>query len=492
MAAADITAQDVWQSQKDVLAAVGGELSGEVSRDGNSETISDVSIVFELPFEQGRIQMTGLSLKLTENEDGSVSIAYLEPVVMELQGTIEGEGSVSAQVGIDVLNGLTVAKGEPSDITWTYSADQVALELLDLSGNIPETDVSDFAVSGVIADISGQTRIQVAEQIISETSSTLGAQNFEYHFTDQLGTKTAATAKADTTIAESDLVLPRGGMDIMNLASALKDGLKLSLTSSTTGYGTTQTVTVDDEVLSEQSTQSALQEVSYAFDAEGIKMDGLAQDSQMEFVLAPILPAPISASIANISGTLQLPVSAGEAPQDAEIDMVMDGLRMDEALWSMFDPDQVLPRTPAKVELGLTAQVRNFVDWLNFPQVQNVVEAGERPVEPVAMSLNRLDIDMAGAKLTGTGDLSFDNDDTETYGGVPKPVGGFDLTLNGINTLIDNLISIGLIQDQDAMGARMMLGIVTNPDPSGDKDALISQIELTEDGHILANGQRLK
>lgn len=51
----------------------------------------------------------------------------------------------------------------------------------------------------------------------------------------------------------------------------------------------------------------------------------------------------------------------------------------------------------------------------------------------------------------------------ETYGGFPKPT-----------------------------GARMMLGVVAKPDPDAGEDAMKTRLEITEQGHILANGQRLR
>lgn len=74
--------------------------------------------------------------------------------------------------------------------------------------------------------------------------------------------------------------------------------------------------------------------------------------------------------------------------------------------------------------------------------------------------------------------------------GVPQPVGGIDLTLVGGNALIDKLVAVGLVPEQQAMGARMMLGLLAVP---GDTpDTLNSKIEINEMGHILANGQRIQ
>ena len=49
---------------------------------------------------------------------------------------------------------------------------------------------------------------------------------------------------------------------------------------------------------------------------------------------------------------------------------------------------------------------------------------------------------------------------------------------------------MGLIPEDQAVGARLMLGLFARP---GDgPDTLVSTIEMKEDGSILANGQRIR
>jgi hypothetical protein len=55
---------------------------------------------------------------------------------------------------------------------------------------------------------------------------------------------------------------------------------------------------------------------------------------------------------------------------------------------------------------------------------------------------------------------------------------------------MDRLIEMGLIQKSEAMGLRMMLSMLTVPGPA--EDALKTLIEVTKEGHIIANGQRLR
>ena len=96
---------------------------------------------------------------------------------------------------------------------------------------------------------------------------------------------------------------------------------------------------------------------------------------------------------------------------------------------------------------------------------------------------------VAGAELTGTGAFTFDNTDLETFGGVPAPTGKIDLKVTGANTLMDTLISMGLLSEEDAMGARMMMSMFANP--GAGEDEFTSVLEFKDKG-FYANGQRLQ
>jgi hypothetical protein len=69
------------------------------------------------------------------------------------------------------------------------------------------------------------------------------------------------------------------------------------------------------------------------------------------------------------------------------------------------------------------------------------------------------------------------------------PTGAIDLQLSGVNALIDGLVGLGVVPQDQAMYPRMMLGAFTT---STGADQATSRIEFTEDGQIIANGQRLQ
>ena len=66
--------------------------------------------------------------------------------------------------------------------------------------------------------------------------------------------------------------------------------------------------------------------------------------------------------------------------------------------------------------------------------------------------------------------------------------------LQSLTNLVCRLLlekkKMGLVPEEQAMGARMMMGLFARP---GDgEDTLVSTIEVQEDGSVLANGQRIR
>jgi hypothetical protein len=112
------------------------------------------------------------------------------------------------------------------------------------------------------------------------------------------------------------------------------------------------------------------------------------------------------------------------------------------------------------------------------------------PVEFTSLNLNDLLVSIIGAQLTGEGSFQLDPSAPGMVPGVPAAVGKVELRLNGANALIDRLVQIGIMQPQDVMGVRMMMGMAARP---GDTpDSLVSTIQLTPDGGLIANGMQLR
>ena len=168
----------------------------------------------------------------------------------------------------------------------------------------------------------------------------------------------------------------------------------------------------------------------------------------------------------------------------------MTDFTMSDIIWALFDASGQLPRDPATLALDVSGKAKVLVDGLSPQGAQELALSGTAPTEVEALKIDRLLVDALGAKVEATGDITFDNADTTTMAGFPKPVGDININIAGANGLMDKLMAMGMLPAEQAMGARMMMGLFAVPGAA--PDTLTSKIEFNDAGQILANGQRIK
>ncbi|MEY3533708.1 MAG: hypothetical protein RI979_1732, partial [Pseudomonadota bacterium] len=121
------------------------------------------------------------------------------------------------------------------------------------------------------------------------------------------------------------------------------------------------------------------------------------------------------------------------------------------------DPTGAVPHDPATLVIDTTGTALLKADLMASAE-------GTTPVAELhSLNVNDLTARVAGAELTGTGAFTFDNTDLTTFGGMPAPTGKLELKLMGGNGLLDALVSMGMLSEDDAMGARMMIAMFANP-----------------------------
>ena len=217
---------------------------------------------------------------------------------------------------------------------------------------------------------------------------------------------------------------------------------------------------------------------------------GVAQRNVDFNMLLTEFPLPLSFSVNEVSTSITMPLQKSPDPQDFGIEVLLSEFTMSDMIWGLFDPAGQLPRDPATLLVDLSGQAKVLFNFLDPTQAAILEQTGAAPGELNALTLNALELDAAGAKLTGDGAFTFDNSDTVTFDGMPRPAGGVDLNLVGGNALLDKLVAMGLVPEEQAMGARMMMGLIAVPGET--PDTLTSRIEVNEEGHVLANGQRIR
>ncbi|RGP38323.1 hypothetical protein [Pseudotabrizicola alkalilacus] len=304
-----------------------------------------------------------------------------------------------------------------------------------------------------------------------------------------LGIDGAQISDTADLVMTGELTLPEG-IDLMSLqnsaafAEAVRAGLGVSL-EMTQGISK-----------GEMTDNNPMLPMSMVFTAEpGVTSVTMNAD---EFAVAtsvegmelnlrpPMVPAPVNASTGAFVLGLGMPVVTGEEAGEYGFELKLENLVLDEAAWGMIDPTAVLERGPLDLALDLGGEAK--IDMLDL------IMAGEADTAPAVMpelqtlDIRALSLKALGAVATGTGAFTFDNS-MVAMGGPPLPVGTADVRLEGGNKVIDAMIKLGVITEEDAMGARMMMAMFGKPE--GD-DVLTSKIEAREGGSIFVNGQQIQ
>jgi hypothetical protein len=199
------------------------------------------------------------------------------------------------------------------------------------------------------------------------------------------------------------------------------------------------------------------------------------------------IPFPqVEVAFAESGFNVLMPVTKSETPQDFRFLTKLVDLTVSEDVWGLFDPAGSLSRDPATVIVDLKGKGLWSQDIMD-PEAQ--MDGMQPPGELHSLDLTQVLAKAAGAEVSAAGGLTFDNTDLETYGGLPRPDGKITVNIKGVNQLVDNLIAIGLLTEDDAMGFRMALGMFARP--GAGPDELVSEVEF-KDGGVFANGMQLQ
>ena len=177
----------------------------------------------------------------------------------------------------------------------------------------------------------------------------------------------------------------------------------------------------------------------------------------------PDLPFPVTAEMRELKLDLSVPVAKSEEPQPFSMGFALRDLAISDTIWSMIDPQEALPRDPATLALRLSGTATPYAMLFDPDAMARIEQSGGQPGEINSVEIDELNMSALGAELTGDGSFTFDNSDTETFDGMPAPSGSVELTLSGAEAVIDTLVSMGIIGENDAMGARMMLSMFSVP-----------------------------
>lgn len=488
---ADVTAADIWNGFKSFNQATGLKVDATQSQSGNITTISDLKFSGTFPYDLGAITITSTGFDLVENSDGTVTIEMPDHMPIAVALTLPDDLFVTANLDYQITGYSARASGDADNYTVTYDIEKSVIHLDDMT--IPGDSDFEINMSMTVENMAGSTTYMPRDMLTLLQKGSIGKMAIEGQYTIKgIGDDDMASTMSmlmEGMESSSKAVLPAQGIDLMNLSDQLRNGLALQFASQVKSVATKEHVTMGGELFSEQKTFAQGTNTAFVFSKDGLMLDSHYSNYALDFAMQ-MLPFPIRVNFDKIGGVIRLPLLKSDAEQDFSYAFTLDGMTMDDALWSRFDPDGGLPRDPASMTMDFNGKGRLFMDLLDFEAISEAVEEGHKIAEPTSLTINAMDLAAIGAKLAASGMFTFDTDDYETYDGIPAPSGTATLHFAGLNGVIDTLMDIGLIGDEEALGIRMGLGLFTVIGER--KDTLISEIEITPDGHISANGKRLK
>ncbi|MDO6730286.1 DUF2125 domain-containing protein [Marinovum sp. 2_MG-2023] len=483
-AAADVTPDQVWADLKGYMEGYGYTVTATENTSGDTLTLSE--IVMSIPIPEANTSATVKMPEITLTQDGgAVDVAW--PADMNVVLDVDNYADpVTATIRYET-DGLDMkVSGAPNDTTWVYSATSTKVSLAELIADGDNVPAEVFRGALVLTGLSGQSAIKTDE--MRDIAQTMSIDSVSYDF-----------AGRDPDNAENTMLF-KGGLEGLSYGSTGKLPLEIDPEDPTAllqvmdidgefsyDSGNTQFNFVEHGDAVNFASSSAGGVFNMAMTPQAWSYDFLVDDYDVQMQGGDI-PFPIALKADELGGNIALPVSKSDEPADVAAGITLGNFVMNDLIWNIFDSGAQLPRDPATIKIDLTGKARMLFDLFDPEQAEEMAMS-DMPAELHELTLNSLVIDAVGAVLTGSGAFTFDNSDLQTFGGMPRPLGEVNAELTGANALIDKLVAMGIVPEEQAMGARMMMGMFAVT--AGD-DVLKSKIEVNEQGHVLANGQRIQ
>lgn len=525
---AQVTPADVWDNLSRYYTDMGYQLSvGSIDDAGDTLTLS--GITFSADGESADMTITMPGMILRQTGDARVRSVIEGPISLESSSTTPEE-DLRVEAVVTIPGNEMLSSGSPDDMLheMTYPTIGIAARISPVGAE----DAADMPVSLTMTGVAGKYRSNSRDG--QETTYDLTAEGLDLDLsgedTDasdgQYGSVSATSHVAGLTISGS-LVVPEGRFDMVSkphegLAAGMVAQGSLSMGEMT---GQVQFSGMDDQGAPQDgraSFASDSSELQFSVSREGLTYGGSARNTQAEMTVDGV-PFPISYAIEEASGMLNFPVSKSDEPQPYRLSYTLDGLTLAEGIWNMLDPQGALPRDPASLSVDLEGEALVSADLLDPTLADRMAAAMDEaavtdpaeppatdesvtdesatdqtgaddadagrpampmPFRPETVRIRKLLLDAVGARADLTGDLTIPE-------GAEQPVGTISGRFTGINALLDKLVAMGVVPQDQLMGARMMIAMFARP-AGDDPDQLQTSLEFREDGSIFANGQQVK
>jgi hypothetical protein len=480
--AAAVTPEEVWQHWQTAGSAQGYAVTaaGQV-RTGDTLELTGVTLTVQ--DDDTSVQAPIGTVTMRDRGDGSVEIIMPDSYTMTLTVT-EDDSTVEMALSVGQPGLTTTASGTADALRYELAAPELSVTLDSLVVD------GDDVVIGFAVEFEG----------VAATYGTSGAtqQQFDVTMTaDAMGIALEGESTEDDftmsfNLGSEDLAVSSSGTLVPGLGSGedLDDLLRAGFAVDGR-YGTGATefslAMVDGEWSSNTAGSLASSAVAFAINPQQTRYEVDTRGFDIT-VSGTDIPFPeVNVALDEFVTGFAFPLTRSDAPVDFSLVTRVVGLVVSDDVWAMFDPIGALPRDPATVIADVTGKMRLLRDVTD----PDFGETDEMPAELHALDITEVKLSAVGAEVTGTGAFTFDNSDLTTFEGMPRPAGALDLRIVGANTLIDKLVAMGMLPEDQAMAGRMMLGLFAKKEAGGE-DTMTSRIEVTPDGAVLANGQRIQ
>ncbi|WP_296427373.1 DUF2125 domain-containing protein [Yoonia sp.] len=479
-AQADVTAAQVWDDWKAQLSLYGEDsvTIGSEKSTGDTVTVRDLALNVDDGTTQTAVNMGDITF--SELGDGTVRVVMADSYPI----AVTGDDGVVVTILVSQSNMDMVVSGDADEMNYAISADHYTIELQDIvDGDITFTG----DVSIVASDLSGSYTTSADELRYISYGLNIGALDLlaDIEVPDADGQYVTASGKIEGMILEAEMTLPLDA-DFENPNDLFANGFAVS-----GGYTIDSGAYVFDVNAEGERVAGSVSTGAARLQGE-MNRDMVAYEAETKNLAVNIttqaLPLPVEVGLEKYGVGFEMPVGKTDEPRDFGLRLDFTGLTVSDMIWDMLDAAKVLPRDPATIQLDIAGTARPMFDLLDPAQAE-ALGRSDMPVELNTLTLNNIRIALAGALVTGQGAFTFDNTDMTTIEGMPRPQGDAIFEIIGVNALMDNLVSMGLLPQDQVMGGRMMLGMFARV--TGD-DQLETKLEVNGEGHVIVNGQRLR
>lgn len=474
---ADLSPEALWQEWQSIAAAKDLSIAVERREEGAGRlTLFGLTAQFDAPIGSEAVTLSAPEMQLRATGNDSVTITT--PQGMRLLYTADEPSEVNVGLTIDSKDLTITASGEPTAVAYDWQAPDLTVRLDEAT--LPGLTDSrfDYSLDGFSGSVTGWTADTEPGQVDIVVNSDTAALDYLFAF-EEIGREAKATSSSSGNVITFEIATP-----FWKDGEMLEGGSLTQRASAVSGQMRNEDLLAGERTVSDVSYEGSQTELTLTkargrLQATLAELDAKGSNSS--------LPIPeIAFSVSGTDIDLEIPVSQGEAPQDASLKLSLEAIDLEEGLWNVLEPGGALARAPLSVQIDLDAKML-VGPTARLPQLPEQLESPSFRFTEVKLNLVELSYNTATVTGMGTVELLAPPPDSPFL--QPTPVGQLDFTLQGIPELLEAVARSGLVPPQQMMGAQMFLGMFTLPQEDG---SLKSRIEAKSTGELIVNGVRLR